>query len=58
MYKVVENFTGHHGQRRWRVWFDDGHVTCFSGKELERVLVLEKRVTEGNKLDYILVSDR
>ena len=56
--EVVENFRGQYGERRWRVRFKDGYSKTFNEKQLEKILVITKRVTEGKQLDYILVSDR
>ena len=44
--------------RKWKVKFDDGYVEAYSESELENILVLHKRETEGRQLDYILVSNR
>ena len=56
--EVVENFGGQQGQRKWRVRFKDGYVKAYSEPELDNILVLQKRKTEGRQLDYILVSNR
>ena len=55
---VVDNFRGQYGERKWRVRYKDGYSKAYSEKELQRILVLTKRATEGRQLDYILVSDR
>ena len=38
--------------------FKDGYSKTYSEKELDQILVLVKRKTEGRQLDYIFVSDR
>ena len=56
--KIIENFCDKQGGRRWKVKFDDGYVKTYSESEVEGILVIHKRETEGKQLDYILVSNR
>ena len=56
--KIIENHAGEYGTRRWKVQFTDGYVKSYSESDLENILVLRKRETEGKQLDYIMVSNR
>ena len=56
---VVENMhTDKKGNIRWSLRFDDGHVTQASEKDLQHMLVYERRKQIGRQLDYVLVSKR
>ena len=56
--KITENYGGEQGARRWKVKYEDGYVRSYRESELEDILVIGKRETEGKQLDYILVSNR
>ena len=56
--KVTKNFAGRYGEIKWRVKYEDGYVATYTEDELEDILVIQDRETEGRQLDYILVSNR
>ena len=56
--KVVENFRDANGARRWRVKFDDGYVGTYAEPDLNDILVVVQKKTQGKQLDYIMVNNR
>ena len=55
---VEETYTNNKGHMRWSLRFDDGHVMQANEKNLQNMLVYERRKQIGRQLDYVLVSKR